>query len=502
MLGKNAIVSFFNGLGDTVLLLPVLRCITNAYENVLIIAHNNSRPLLIEFKNVYFIENYKTIPEIDSAIFNQFRAYPDQLSYYDFNITYNPIKDWLKATFKPIVVLDYQRVQKSDRKDIYESCNMFHKNFIQADMWPLPLSVDRKPVIPEHSWGGLDKFSGLSKKIITIHTDTDSSKEWSVFSWYTLISCVKANFSDYEIILLGFPNARLKKLEVTVAPDFYSCLEAVRKSDFFIGIDSVFAHVADSFGVNGLVLFGNTKYTDWIPSSPSVSYIVGENNNVRSITVRKVLDEISLCLNTEESSEELLRRMYVRDYRLIESATEDILNDISIIKKILNTCPFIYPYISNSLKRNQEIIKLAVSGFWYMISFVPEDCRTDEICIEAIKQNGWALDFVNEKLKNKKDIVEMAVINKGDALEFAPTHFRSDREIVHSAVKENGLAIQYADSMLFEDDEILENALTNNPYAIEFIPSALHNYSKWKGLCEKINPDVAILINKLNDYVI
>jgi hypothetical protein len=137
-----------------------------------------------------------------------------------------------------------------------------------------------------------------------------------------------------------------------------------------------------------------------------------------------------------------------------------------------------------------------------MISFVPEDCRTDEICMDAIKQNGWALDFVNEKLKNNRDIVEMAAINKGDALEFAPTHFRSDREIVLSAVKENGLAIQYADSKLFEDDEILENALTNNPFAIEFIPSAIHNYLKWKGLCEKINPDVAILINKINEYVI
>lgn len=502
MFTRFAIVSFFNGLGDTVLLLPVIRYLKKRHSFVLIVSHVNSKPLLTEFDNVYFLSMSNDIPEIQNIFPFHASELQGSLTYYDFNITDNAIKHWFREMYAPVIVYDYEGVQQSDRKNLYESENMFHKNFILADIHPFPENVKRAPFIPETHTGKYAPLLEGSKKIITVHTDTDPSKEWNVHSWITLLRCITTNFDGYEIILLGFPDSFLQQCGFNKAPDFYSCLEAIKSSTLFLGVDSVFAHVADSFGIEGIVIFGDVKYTDWLPSGNSMSYILSGKNSIKHIPVKLVLGHILTFLSSAQTADELLRTMYLRDYRLIEHAPADILSDYDLIKLILESCPYIYPYIDNGLKKEYELIKSAVSSFWYMISFVPEEYRSDEICLIALEQSGWALDFVNENIKNQRSIIEMAVAGKGDALEFVPKKYQCDRAIVLLAVRENGLALQYADQTLLEDDEILETALRNNPFAIEFATLQVRNTPKWRLLCHELNPDTTLIMEKINDYAL
>lgn len=492
---KAAIISFFNGLGDTVLLIPILRLLDEKYEKLLIFTHINSKPLLTEFERVHFIENYN-----DNIILGfDFTSTGYQWTYFDFNITYNPLKDLIKKNYDPELTFDYQKVQNSSLKDVYETNNMFFKQFIQAGIWPMPDKIDRRPYIPESYNGFYNETLKIKKGIITIHTDTDHKKQWNINSWYTLIAFLEENFPQYQIVIVGFPDPILKKNGIILAPDLYACLEAIRISSVFVGIDSVFSHVADAFNTKGVVLFNHINHKDWKPSENNLSFLISSNKDFVDISVIDVLDHVCTCIDSTIHAGDLLKIMYSKDYRLIEKAPFDILQDHELITSIIEECPFIYPYINENLKRVPEIIQLTVSSFWYLLSFVPEDCRTDEICLLALAQNGWALDFINKELKKNREIVEVAVTNKGDALEFAPEHFKSERDLVLKAVKENGLALRYADPKLRADKEILRFALLNNPFAIEFAPVEIRNSPEWIEFCEKQCPDVKYLLNKLQD---
>lgn len=494
-MNKAAVVSFFNGLGDTVLLLPILRYLSEKYTHLLIFANSNSKPFLNEFKNVYFTNNDF---EIQNFQFNSvFTSY--QWDYYDYNITFNPIQEWIKDKFKPASTFNYDRIQNSEMKEEYELNNMFFKQFIQSDIWAVPENINRSLVIPDSHVGLYSNILNQKKGIITMHTDTDKQKQWSWHSWYTLISCLQENLPDYQIILLGFPDTLLKLKGVQVAPDLYSCLEAIKVSSFFVGVDSVFSHVADASNTNGVVLFNAVNHKDWKPSGKCLHYLISSEVYKLDISITEVLNILCKYLDIANDPKDLLTKMYSKDYRLIERAPKDILQDLNLIRTIIMDCPYIYPYLDIEIKRNKEINQDVVSSFWYMLSFVPEECRTDDLCLNALKQNGWALDFVNDNLKQKREIVAKALESQGDALEFSIDKFKSDRTLVKLAVQSNGMALRYADMTLRHDPEILSLALNENPFAIEFAPFEIRHSPEWIDYCVKRCPDVNFLLNKINE---
>ena len=256
--------------------------------------------------------------------------------------------------------------------------------------------------------------------------------------------------------------------------------------------------MADASNINGVVLFNAINHKDWKPSGKSLHSLISSKEDAIDISIIEVLS--CLCKNFEiaDDPKDLLAKMYSKDYRLIERAPKDILQDLNLIRTIIEYCPYIYPYLDIEIKRNKDINQYVVSSFWYMLSFIPEECRTDDLCMNALKQNGWALDFVNDNLKQKREIVEMALATQGDALEFSIDKFKSDRNLVKLAVQSNGMALRYADMTLRHDPEILSLALNENPFAIEFAPFEIRHSPEWIDYCEKRCPDINYLLNKIN----
>ncbi len=70
---------------------------------------------------------------------------------------------------------------------------------------------------------------------------------------------------------------------------------------------------------------------------------------------------------------------------------------------------------------------------------VPEKLKTPEICAEAVCGSGWALAFVPEALKTPELCLE-AVMWTGKALEFVPEALKSE-EICRAAVRTDRKAI-------------------------------------------------------------
>ncbi len=86
------------------------------------------------------------------------------------------------------------------------------------------------------------------------------------------------------------------------------------------------------------------------------------------------------------------------------------------------------------------------------------DWNNKNVVLEAVKQNGLALQFASEKLQDDKNVVLEAVKQYGRALRFASENLRDDKDIVMTAVQQNRYALMYASKELQEDYDIQKAA--------------------------------------------
>ncbi|MCU9936311.1 DUF4116 domain-containing protein [Mycoplasmopsis cynos] len=98
--------------------------------------------------------------------------------------------------------------------------------------------------------------------------------------------------------------------------------------------------------------------------------------------------------------------------------------------------------------------------------------KNRDIMLEAVKRNGYALQFASEELKKDKDVVLEAVNQVGDIFlnEFTSDElkkeFGKNRDIMLEVVKWNGYALEDASDELKKDKEFISKIIKINPYII------------------------------------
>ena len=103
-----------------------------------------------------------------------------------------------------------------------------------------------------------------------------------------------------------------------------------------------------------------------------------------------------------------------------------------------------------------------------------EELKGDrEIVMEAVSQNGNALEFATEELKGDREMVMQAVSKNGPALEYATDELNGDREIVLEAVSKSGFALEFAKEELKGDHDLVMRAVSKNGYALVLAPQEL-----------------------------
>ncbi len=78
---------------------------------------------------------------------------------------------------------------------------------------------------------------------------------------------------------------------------------------------------------------------------------------------------------------------------------------------------------------------------------------TEQVCLEAVKQNGEALYYVPEHLKTERICLE-AVKQNGYALQFVPEHLITE-QVCLEAVKQNEWSIRYVPEHLVTEEMCL-----------------------------------------------
>jgi hypothetical protein len=87
--------------------------------------------------------------------------------------------------------------------------------------------------------------------------------------------------------------------------------------------------------------------------------------------------------------------------------------------------------------------------------------------LEAVRQDGLALQHVPVELRADRDVVLAAVRRRGWALQYASAEFRADREVVLAAVTQDGLALQYVSAELWADRDVVLAAVRDYGLALQ-----------------------------------
>jgi hypothetical protein len=97
-----------------------------------------------------------------------------------------------------------------------------------------------------------------------------------------------------------------------------------------------------------------------------------------------------------------------------------------------------YPLLFILKNQNIELCMEAINQKYYTCEAMKEIInQTEELCIEAVKNNGMSLQFVKNQTH---EICLLAVKQNGMALQFVKNQ---NQEICLSAVQQNGMALQF-----------------------------------------------------------
>jgi hypothetical protein len=112
-------------------------------------------------------------------------------------------------------------------------------------------------------------------------------------------------------------------------------------------------------------------------------------------------------------------------------------------------------------------------GYFWSLSFIPENQRTLKICLTAVQQKGSDLQYVPENQRTA-EICMVAVKQSGSVLQHVPKNLRI-AEICMIAVQQDGGTLFHVPENQ-RTPEICLAAVQQNGRALQFVPENLRTY--------------------------
>lgn len=160
----------------------------------------------------------------------------------------------------------------------------------------------------------------------------------------------------------------------------------------------------------------------------------------------------------------LFRRhgLHIKDY------LEDTKSGIEAIK--MGELERVPPLLWQDKDFVLEVIKLDT---YNALSLASQDLQGDrEVVLEAVKKDGYALQWASSLLRGDKEIVMAAIKQAGEALQFASDDLKGDREVALAAVSNDESALNHVAEPLRNNSHFLEEALKCNAKVFQYFDSS------------------------------
>jgi len=263
------VILILNAIGDGFLAQSAILSLINKHkkDRVVLIIPSDLANTVFKYSPVE-----KVILDIDRNYFYPFYNFFNNLNFINEHINsvdilycltkFYPLPDY---DLKIIDTLRPEKIYQFNKKEIIElkhSSQKYH-NFIKDKIGLDQFNTLRIPIIPSDFEMEITKQLAISmndKPFVVFHTDTAEPKQWNLEGWNHVLNNLK---DKNDIILIGRPKSEVLNLfhrsgAKIVKPDWHlSCL-FIKHAAYFVGIDSCFAHVADSYEKSGLIVWGKS----------------------------------------------------------------------------------------------------------------------------------------------------------------------------------------------------------------------------------------------------
>lgn len=278
ILKGDILVVLFNGYGDAFLALPALReiCRRHVGREVILACYAEQVGTIFQDLKLRFVVGTLTngqlriTPRLDEIDFQQVVSFN---AYYP-----NPIEQELAERFSERPRRGFCDVYGRPNELLLRTPMHMRDQYFQVLGWPATYTlVDRQVSIPESALVQArrmirDWSQDCGNLYYAIHADSLPDKLWSLENWVELGTQIWSRWRAWPIIL-GEENEQADALmqvlpcarKLPEAMGISTHFAAVALAKGFIGIDSIFAHVADSYEKAMIALFGPSDTRLWRP---------------------------------------------------------------------------------------------------------------------------------------------------------------------------------------------------------------------------------------------
>lgn len=313
---KTPVLFFSNAIGDAYIALPAIRAINDIYNgNLRIITRSFYKYLFSEegFNHVETIEVNATLNE-EGAIVNHFdiQEFRKCLEGADLFIDINP---WhITDNFEEYVaMLDNEKIHTIGFFKCYKdwikpdfSINSFDNAF------NIVRAIDGKRNIEDYAYPpklneNIESFVQRVKHtfdddfiIIGVQDETKEYKMWVPGKFEQLLNQLLSRYDNLGIIIMSkstsinLDNITEKERVLYFEESFPVTVMAglLHITDFFIGIDSMFLHLADLYKIPAVGLFGPTSHKEWGFRFTKGKEVVSITGKMEDIPVEEVLNSV------------------------------------------------------------------------------------------------------------------------------------------------------------------------------------------------------------------
>ena len=276
-------ITLFNGLGDYVIARPVLEECARTSRKTILFCDNDLCFDIFEGMNIDII----MCPD------NEVVRGTSPNYWYSLN-AYSPIpkEEVFLRYWENIGVRGFQDViSLPGFNDLTPMVNQYRKVIGLSENQKF--SQSHIPIAKKDVVRVLEKtrLSGIGNSFLTIHNESLDEKQWDAVNLECF--CCEVTKRGGNILLFSeeaVTHIALNKSTKYLDLSFKEKIALLYLSDVFVGIDSVFMHIADSFRKLGVVLFGPTNPKVWGPTGETLTILQGDGGSVMSIDYQDVLD--------------------------------------------------------------------------------------------------------------------------------------------------------------------------------------------------------------------
>ncbi len=142
-------------------------------------------------------------------------------------------------------------------------------------------------------------------------------------------------------------------------------------------------------------------------------------------------------------------------WEIVDRISEESLQDDQDIPEAEDDV-IVPPDADSKLWKDRDFVLETVKKQGDAIKFAKDFQNDDEVALAAVRSCGRALMYVNCKIGPDfldKELVLEAVKQDGLALEFADERLKADKQVVLAAIRQNAKAVKFMDSKYFRNDK-------------------------------------------------